>query len=84
MWRLEQDNKESLKRLHELFVLSDFKLERKAIDTIKRSIWKNEGRIRYSFSEGCLDRVVDQMTRIGKVPKGYLYPELLLNTTQPN
>lgn len=37
----------------------------------------------HDFGEAQLDHVIEELAKVGKVPAGYLYPDLLLCATLP-
>ena len=44
---------------------------------IKRQIWVAKGVRKHSLDTDKLNFVIEKFRRIGKVPKGYLFPELI-------
>ena len=45
---------------------------------LKRQIWVAKGVRKHSLDTDKLRRVMERFRKIGKVPKGYLFPELML------
>ena len=51
--------------------------------SLQTKIWVLEGQLDHNFAEKALLKVAQNMKRIGKVPTGYLYPELLMSHSLP-
>ena len=72
--QLKRINLEALQRLDHLLVHGDPRRDRKAIQSLERTIWRNEGVLKQGFSQVELDSVSTQLSKAGKIPNGYLYP----------
>ena len=63
------------------------RLERRSLKEkmleLKRQVWVAKGVRKHSLDKDKLNFVIEIFRRIGKVPKGYLFPELIFKTEAP-
>ena len=80
---LETELREVNRRIHYHEEISSEQIDQKLNDKLYQRKWQIVGMLLFGHSEGALQKVIDQMGRIGQIPKGYLYPELLTRDSIP-
>lgn len=55
----------------------------KSLLRLRKRKWQLEGELKYGFYRADLYRVIDAHARLGMVPQGYFYPELLACDERP-